>query len=141
MKVIIKRVPGAEFAASRLVIRGGVRNWGEADAGIEQLAISVATRGGAGALDKDAYARKLAKLGGSVFGASDDDYAMMGASGPREAWDDVLAFWDVVDDEDRDVCEAQQRGVASAGFLPSRFTPRDEGVHQFEARVAQALLS
>ena len=53
---------------------------------------------------------------------------------------DVLSFWEVVNAQDRAVCEAQQIGVASAGFEPGPFTDRDEGVHGFEQRVARAHL-
>ena len=35
MKVIVKKVPGAEFVAGRIILRGGVRNWGDKDAGID----------------------------------------------------------------------------------------------------------
>ena len=38
VRVLVKRVPGAELVATNLYIRGGARNWGKDDAGVESLA-------------------------------------------------------------------------------------------------------
>ncbi len=54
---------------------------------------------------------------------------------------DVLGFWETVNAEDRAICEAQQRGIASAGFVPGPYTRADEGVHAFEQRVARRHLA
>src|SRR5207245_9916765 len=43
MQVLVKRIPGAELVATQLYIRGRVRNWSAADAGVEQLALATAT--------------------------------------------------------------------------------------------------
>jgi hypothetical protein len=64
--VLVKRVPGAELVATNLYIRGGSRNWGKDDAGIESLALDVATSGGAGGLDKVAFSQRLAELGSTI---------------------------------------------------------------------------
>ncbi len=54
--------------------------------------------------------------------------------------DDVLAFWAQVNAEDRAVCEAQQRGMASGHAVPGPYASCEDGVHAFDARVARALL-
>lgn len=79
MTVLVKRVPGAELAAIQLYVKGGARNWGAADAGIENLAVSVAASGGTSKLDKDAFARRLAALGSDVGASSGNDYSVFGA--------------------------------------------------------------
>ncbi len=53
---------------------------------------------------------------------------------------EVFDFWDRINAEDRAVCEAQQRGVASSGFLPGPYVEADEGVHAFEQSIARAHL-
>jgi Rieske 2Fe-2S family protein len=55
----------------------------------------------------------------------------------EDTFADVLELWDTVNAQDRSICEAQQRGVASAGFLPGPYTTVDEGVHAFEQLVAR----
>jgi zinc protease len=92
VRVIIKRVPGAEFVAARLTLRGGARNWDASTAGVEMLAIAVATRGGTESLDKDAFARRLAALGASIGGATDEDASVVSAKSPRAAWGETFAL-------------------------------------------------
>ena len=58
--------PAPSSRRSQLYVRGGARDWTAADAGVERLALTVATSGGTEALDKDAFARKLAALGSDI---------------------------------------------------------------------------
>ena len=59
---------------------------------------------------------------------------------PKDAdLSDVFDFWDVVNAQDRAICERQQRGVGSRGWVPGPRIPADEGVHAFEALLAEAL--
>ena len=51
--------------------------------------------------------------------------------------DDVLAFWDVVNAEDRAICERQQIGVASRGFSRGIYADCEDGVHAFDRLVAR----
>ncbi|HEX4513220.1 MAG TPA: aromatic ring-hydroxylating dioxygenase subunit alpha [Polyangiaceae bacterium] len=44
----------------------------------------------------------------------------------------IFSFWDVVNAQDRSICERQARGVRSRGFSPGPRIPADEGVHAFE---------
>ena len=92
MRILIKRTPGAEFASGHLYVLGGVRNWGAQDAGLEGMAISVATHGGTTRLDKDAFARKLAALGAVVAGGSGDDYALFYCKALLPQWDETFAM-------------------------------------------------
>jgi Rieske 2Fe-2S family protein len=56
------------------------------------------------------------------------------ASVPSEAdLSAIFDFWDVVNAQDRAICERQARGVRSRGFSPGPRIPADEGVHAFEA--------
>jgi zinc protease len=92
VKIIVKRIPGAELASLQLYIKGGARNWGAADAGVERLALSVATSGGTTALDKDAFARKLAALGSDLYGETRLDFSAIKAKSLNAKWDDTFAL-------------------------------------------------
>ncbi len=50
--------------------------------------------------------------------------------------DDVTAFWDVTNAEDRAICERQQRGIAAPSFEPGRYAGSEDGMHAFDRRVA-----
>jgi zinc protease len=92
VQVIVKRMPGAAFAAGQLYVRGGTRNWTAADAGIEQLAFSVAASGGTRSLDKTAYSRRLASLGASISSEARNDFSGLYMKAPVAAWDDAFAL-------------------------------------------------
>lgn len=82
MTIMVKRVATAELSTARLYIRGGSRNWTKADAGIEQLALRVATSGGTESLNKVEFGRKLALLGGTISGSGGGDWSVLQAKGP-----------------------------------------------------------
>ncbi len=90
MEVLVKRTPGAEFVAGQLYIRGGTRNWTADNAGIEDLALSVATTGGTQSLPKAPYSRKLASLGATIGADVGNDYSSIDAKVPLKAWDDLF---------------------------------------------------
>ncbi len=53
---------------------------------------------------------------------------------------DVYDFWDLVNAQDRAICERQQRGVTARGFSPSNVhIAADEGVYAFDRMLAEAL--
>jgi zinc protease len=92
IQVLVKRIPGAQFAAGQLYVRGGTRNWTAANAGIEQLAFNVAATGGTQSLDKTAYSRKLAALGAQIRADARNDLSSLSLSVPVSAWDDGFAL-------------------------------------------------
>jgi zinc protease len=112
MRVLVKRVPGAESVVTQLYIQGGVRNWTATNAGIEQLAIETATTGGTQSLDRDAFTKKLADLGSSIGGGSGNDYASIGAWSLASAWDETFAL--LVDTFRRPAMPAAQLELARA---------------------------
>ncbi len=59
---------------------------------------------------------------------------------PDADMSDVFEFWDVVNAQDRAICERQQRGVSSRGFTEGPKLPADEGVHAFERLVVEAMV-
>jgi len=87
MQLLIKRIPGAELVAGQLVILGGVRNWGRADAGVEQLALAVSASGGTESLDKDAFTKRLATLGSMLGAVAGNDFSTFRAKSLRANWD------------------------------------------------------
>ena len=54
--------------------------------------------------------------------------------------EDVFRFWDRTNAEDRRICELQQRGLESPHASPSFYAESEDGLHAFEAMVAEALL-
>jgi predicted Zn-dependent peptidase len=92
MKIIIKRIPGAELSALRLYIKGGVRNGPAEVAGVERLGLNVAVAGGTTTLDKDAFARRLAVLGSDVSAEARPDFSMVRAGCLGSAWDDTFTL-------------------------------------------------
>ncbi len=53
---------------------------------------------------------------------------------------DVVGFWQRANDEDREVCERQQIGMRSRGYVPSRYAAVEDGVHAFDCMVARSYL-
>lgn len=92
LQILVKRIPGAELAAGHLYIKGGVRNWSAADAGLEELALSTAASGGTEKLDKDAFARRLAALGSGIGASSGNDYASVRMTSIVKEWDTTFGL-------------------------------------------------
>jgi glycine betaine catabolism A len=49
---------------------------------------------------------------------------------------DAVGFWDQVNREDWHVCSLTQKGMASRGFQPGRYTSEETDVHAFDVMVA-----
>jgi len=88
--VLVQRMPGADFAAGQLYVRGGTRNWTAQNAGIEDIAFRVAAAGGTTTLDKTALSRRLAALGASLSGDAHNDFSGLYLKAPLSTWDDAL---------------------------------------------------
>jgi Rieske 2Fe-2S family protein len=54
--------------------------------------------------------------------------------------EDVFAFWDRTNAEDRAICELQQRGLGARRFPDSCYTESEDGLHAFERLVASRYL-
>jgi zinc protease len=87
MEILVRRTPGAEFVAADLFIRGGVRNWAADNAGIEDIALSVATSGGTQSLAKEPFSLKLAELGATIGANAGPDFSTISAKAPTASWD------------------------------------------------------
>jgi zinc protease len=92
MQVLVKRVPGAELVSTNLYIRGGARNWGKDNAGVESLALDVAASDGAGGLDKIAFAHRLAELGSSIDAGTGSDWSSISSKGLLRNFDPTFAL-------------------------------------------------
>ncbi len=66
------------------------------------------------------------------------DWLFEPATMAREGFDpsDAVGFWDQVNREDWHVCEITQKGMASRGFEPGRYTSEEFDVHAFDVMVA-----
>jgi zinc protease len=91
--VIVHRTPGAEFVYGQLYVRGGARTWTEANAGIDGLALGVATSGGTTTMDKTAFGRRLASLGADLNVETHNDFSGVGVLAPLATWDDAFAMF------------------------------------------------
>jgi predicted Zn-dependent peptidase len=92
LEILIKRIPGAELASGHLYIKGGVRNWTAANAGVEDLALSTAASGGTEKVDKDTFARRLAALGSGIGASSGNDYSSIRMTSITKEWDTTFAL-------------------------------------------------
>jgi zinc protease len=92
MRVIVERVAGAEFAVSRLAIRGGVRNWTPERAGVELVALNEAVGGGTRSLSKEQLARKLSSLGASLDVDARADFSDIIGLSPKASFDDTFTL-------------------------------------------------
>jgi Rieske 2Fe-2S family protein len=62
------------------------------------------------------------------------------APGANVDLDDVVAFWERTNAEDRAICERQQRGLGSRRARPSGYAASEDGLHAFERLVAARYL-
>jgi len=92
IQVLVKRIPEVDFVAGTLFIRGGVRNWGAADQGIEELALSAAVHGGTESLAKDAFNARLAHTAAQLTASSGPDFSTLSAKALKGDWDDTFAL-------------------------------------------------
>jgi Rieske 2Fe-2S family protein len=56
------------------------------------------------------------------------------------AADDVLAFWERTNAEDRAICELQQRGLEARHPRPRQYATSEDGLHAFERVMARHYL-
>jgi predicted Zn-dependent peptidase len=76
----------------QLYIKGGARYWTAADAGVERLALAVATSGGTATLDKDAFFRRLAGLGSEIESQSGPELAAITGKALVARWDETFGL-------------------------------------------------
>ncbi|HYQ04425.1 MAG TPA: aromatic ring-hydroxylating dioxygenase subunit alpha [Polyangiaceae bacterium] len=67
-------------------------------------------------------------------------YFHAAAFAPELQAEDVFAFWDRVNREDRQICERQQLGLASRSFERASYSLLEEGTHAFDQWVARRYL-
>jgi zinc protease len=94
VQVLVQRMPGAELVTALLAIRGGVQNLDAHTAGVEMLGLRTAAAGGTEQLDKDAFSRKLSKLGGTLNSSAGPNYSTLQAKSLVGVWQqtfDLLA--------------------------------------------------
>ena len=68
-------------------------------------------------------------------------YVHAEAPADAAALEDIAAFWDRTNAEDRAVCERQQRGLADRGHVPPRYARGEDGVHMFDVYWASRMLA
>jgi zinc protease len=78
MTILVKRLPHQPVTSCQLFLRGGVRNWTAATAGVEKLALETAVNGGIEGMSKAAFQARLASLGTQLGAESGEDDAVLG---------------------------------------------------------------
>jgi len=78
LTILVKRLPHQAVTSCQLFVRGGVRNWTAATAGVEKLALETAINGGIDGMSKAAFQARLASLGTQLGAESGEDYALLG---------------------------------------------------------------
>ncbi len=65
------------------------------------------------------------------------------AEAPEDAaaLEDIAAFWDRTNAEDRAVCERQQRGLADDSYAPHPYARGEDGMHAFDAMWAGRVIA
>lgn len=76
LKVLVKRRPNAPTVAAGLFVRGGSRNVTDKNAGIENLALSVAVEGSK-KFPRETLRRELSRTGSSIGAGSNSDYSVL----------------------------------------------------------------
>jgi glycine betaine catabolism A len=67
-------------------------------------------------------------------------YFHAAAFAPEPHAEDVFAFWDRVNAEDRQICERQQLGLCTRSFQRAAYSLVEEGTHAFDQWVARRYL-
>ncbi len=86
--VLVKRLPHQPVTSCQLFVRGGVRNWTAATAGIEKLALETAINGGIDGMPKTTFQGRLAALGTQLGAESGEDYAVLAFKSLNRTYDD-----------------------------------------------------
>jgi zinc protease len=139
MEILVKRTPGAEFIAARLCIRGGARNWTKDNAGIEDVALSVATSGGTQSLAKGPYSLKLAALGAELGGDAGYDYSTLTTKAPLASWDELFPIF--VETFLAPALPASEFDVVKQRELSARRHEMENGDGRLDALVRKATLA
>jgi zinc protease len=90
MQVLVQRMPGAELLTSALAIRGGSQSLDARTAGVELLGLRTAASGGSETLDKEAFSRRLTKLGSTFEAIATPDYSVLRAKSLRASWEQTF---------------------------------------------------
>jgi zinc protease len=139
MQVVVKRTPGAEFVAADLAIRGGVRNWTADNAGIEDVALGVATSGGTQSLAKGPFAQKLASLGADIDSHAGPDFSTIATKAPKASWDDLFPLF--VDTFLAPALPASEFEVVKQRALAGRHHEQEDGDGRLQLLMRKALFT
>jgi zinc protease len=138
LKVLLKRREGSQTVAAGMFFRGGARNVSVENAGVESLALQVATEATT-AFPRERLRRELASTGTSIGAGMTWDYSVLSLASTRQGFDRAWAiFSDAVlrpSFQPDDVNRVKARMVAA--LSESESTP-DSQVERLLARAAYA---
>jgi predicted Zn-dependent peptidase len=86
LKVLVKRRESSQTVVAGVFIRGGVRNVGSDNAGIEPLMLDVMSEASA-AFPRERMRRELARLGSSLSLAASRDFSVLTMASPKRYFD------------------------------------------------------
>ncbi|HEY0712371.1 MAG TPA: pitrilysin family protein [Polyangia bacterium] len=86
VRLLVRRLPGAEFVSASLFVEGGANNWTEANAGVESMALYAVADGGPASLGRAAYHQQLTGLFARISAVTSVDFSELRAKAPLAAW-------------------------------------------------------
>lgn len=135
MKVIVKRRPSSPTVSVGLFIRGGVTNQKPENAGIESLALAVASEASA-KYPREALRRELSRTGSSIGGGSGYDYGTLAMSSTRQHFDKTWQLYtDVVINPAFAQADFDQIRDRTITGLRNRGISPDDALNTFESSL------
>ncbi len=93
IQVILKKTPGKSVVSAQLFVDGGAANITDKNAGIEELALSVATTGGTKNTPRDQFNARLNAMGSSIGASSNRDYSVISMFSIRPFFEDTWGLF------------------------------------------------
>lgn len=135
LKVIVKRRPSSPTVSAGLFVRGGVRNQTAEKAGLESLALSVATEAST-KFPRVALRKELSRTGSTLNAGSAYDFSVMQLSSTRPNFDRTWEiFTDVVLNPAFTQADFDLVRERTLTALRNRGVSPDDALNNFEERV------
>ncbi len=138
LKVLVKRRANSPTVAAGLFIRGGARNIGAQNAGIENFMLDVATEGSKN-YPRETLRRELARTGSDVGSAASNDYSVLNLSSTRQNFDRSWnVFIDIALNPTFAAADIEQARQALTTGLREQETSNDNFLQILQDRVIYA---
>jgi zinc protease len=135
LKVILKRRPASPTVAAGLFVRGGVVNQPADKAGLESLALSVATEASA-KFPRATVRKEMSRMGSSIGSNSSYDYSVVSMASTRQHFDRTWAiFTDLIRNPTFAQSDFDQRRDQLLTGLRNRGVSPDDALYALQSKV------